>query len=561
MTATVEVPAPAPAQETAPNPTVVEGSEAIATKGLKGFLKRRRDAKSYDHSDIDPATGMTFDYNPGKAGMDGQATEIVDVIKGGNKQKYESSDPLAIDPATGMPFDYKSKKMEGEASEIVDVIKGGNKQKYGSETATTSTTSTAEAPKLSRKDRKQAKKAAKAAAVNATIDPATGMATTYNPGKMKGEATEITQPDDGDVVAIPIVENGPLRPAGDTTSNGTTLEDIAGLTFGLHEINQVKKDGTKVRRVYGVDSDGNKHAVAHDKVLEAYGYGEADLPKNMVNDGAPEDTADAVEDIGTATPRTRRKLRTMLNPKVFVANVINGPERLPGKRKIAAILGGAAVVGAGIYLLKNGMHVPGTGGRDQILENLGKHGGKTPRARDLVDPTDIKADWARTHGTGSSVRDLDPKADWVDAHRPDAGKVDMNDPKAEWVAEQKAANAREIDPKADWVREHGGDSGSGSGRVLNGDEATAVPTSEVPQSNTVTFTVMEEWKDGDPAPYSWAIGQGVPKNRVGDFLTEVMGEDWSEKSRNLQVGQSVSATKEQIAKYAADASTQLPSTL
>jgi hypothetical protein len=65
----------------------------------------------------------------------------------------------------------------------------------------------------------------------------------------------------------------------------------------------------------------------------------------------------------------------------------------------------------------------------------------------------------------------------------------------------------------------------------------------------VVFTVMEKYHDGAPTPWSWAESQGIPSNKVPGFLNEVMGPDWREAARGMQIGDSVSATAEQIAKY------------
>ncbi len=64
-----------------------------------------------------------------------------------------------------------------------------------------------------------------------------------------------------------------------------------------------------------------------------------------------------------------------------------------------------------------------------------------------------------------------------------------------------------------------------------------------------TFTISEAWKPGNPTAWSWAESQGIPSNNVDNFLSEVMGAEWQEQARNMQIGDSLSATAEQIAKF------------
>jgi len=64
-----------------------------------------------------------------------------------------------------------------------------------------------------------------------------------------------------------------------------------------------------------------------------------------------------------------------------------------------------------------------------------------------------------------------------------------------------------------------------------------------------TFTVTEAWQPGSPTAWSWAQSQGIPESNVPGFLSEVMGADWQEQARQMQIGDSLSATAEQIAKY------------
>jgi len=83
--------------------------------------------------------------------------------------------------------------------------------------------------------------------------------------------------------------------------------------------------------------------------------------------------------------------------------------------------------------------------------------------------------------------------------------------------------------------------------MLSGD----IPT---PNGNTLanapsTFNVIDAWETGDPTAWSWAESQGIPSGNVGNFLNEVMGSDWQQQARNMQIGDSLSATAEQIAKY------------
>jgi hypothetical protein len=64
-----------------------------------------------------------------------------------------------------------------------------------------------------------------------------------------------------------------------------------------------------------------------------------------------------------------------------------------------------------------------------------------------------------------------------------------------------------------------------------------------------TFSVDTAWTEGSPTAWSWAQDLGIPEQRIPEFLTEVMGEDWAEQARQMQIGDSINADKETIAKY------------
>jgi hypothetical protein len=64
-----------------------------------------------------------------------------------------------------------------------------------------------------------------------------------------------------------------------------------------------------------------------------------------------------------------------------------------------------------------------------------------------------------------------------------------------------------------------------------------------------TFVVEKPWSVGNPTAWSWAESQGIPKQNVSGFLREIMGANWQEQARGMNVGDSISATAEQIAKY------------
>ncbi|MFZ1323655.1 MAG: hypothetical protein WAQ57_00660 [Candidatus Saccharimonadales bacterium] len=107
----------------------------------------------------------------------------------------------------------------------------------------------------------------------------------------------------------------------------------------------------------------------------------------------------------------------------------------------------------------------------------------------------------------------------------------------------------------------GGTSGTASGginyeaaaNILGGDanlDAAAQAAAEMPvPTGNSTFTVMETWKPGNPTAWSWAESQGIPSHNIDNFLSEVMGAGWQEQARGMNIGDSISATAEQIARY------------
>jgi|GEM_PF-3088402 len=68
-------------------------------------------------------------------------------------------------------------------------------------------------------------------------------------------------------------------------------------------------------------------------------------------------------------------------------------------------------------------------------------------------------------------------------------------------------------------------------------------------SSVNTFVVEKPWAVGNPTAWSWAESQGIPKQNVSGFLREIMGANWQEQARGMNVGDSISATAEQIAKF------------
>jgi hypothetical protein len=87
----------------------------------------------------------------------------------------------------------------------------------------------------------------------------------------------------------------------------------------------------------------------------------------------------------------------------------------------------------------------------------------------------------------------------------------------------------------------------GSVDAPRGTGVAAVAEVSLPPAST--FTVTEAWQPGSPTAWSWAQSQGIPESNVPGFLSEVMGADWQEQARQMQIGDSLSATAEQIAKY------------
>lgn len=83
------------------------------------------------------------------------------------------------------------------------------------------------------------------------------------------------------------------------------------------------------------------------------------------------------------------------------------------------------------------------------------------------------------------------------------------------------------------------------------DVAASVPGAEVIDAPVSTFSINEAWQPGSPTAWSWAESQGIPQNNIPAFLGEVMGPDWSEEARSMQVGDTLSATAEQIARFKA----------
>jgi hypothetical protein len=93
--------------------------------------------------------------------------------------------------------------------------------------------------------------------------------------------------------------------------------------------------------------------------------------------------------------------------------------------------------------------------------------------------------------------------------------------------------------------------GNGAAHLVNeaANSAAAAAEAATPKAPAATFTVMENWHAGAPTAWSWAQGLGIPNNRIPSFLNETMDSNWAEAARGMRIGESVSATAEQIAQY------------
>lgn len=172
------------------------------------------------------------------------------------------------------------------------------------------------------------------------------------------------------------------------------------------------------------------------------------------------------------------------------------------RRKAAAVIGGALVGVAGVYVANRFNltdHLPFVSG-----------GNKANTATNLGDVAD-------TLGAGTSK------------------------------AAEKAAKANEYIEAADALDGvPTAPRGTGAAEQVANMPSPNAPSVDMDPS---TFTIADAWEQGDPTAWSWAQSQGIPENKIPSFLNEVMGSDWAEQARNMKIGDSIIATPEQIAKY------------